>query len=80
LIPHSLRLPFFASPVVNGAAGNIEGLGSLGSPLPPYVVWANDTLFGFSLFTFQDKNHLQVQFISSHDGSVLDSAVLYKQH
>ncbi len=67
-------------PVINGAAGNIEGRSSLGSSMPSYVTWADDTEYGFSKLVFEDKNHLTVQFIRSTDGAVLRSSTLYKAH
>ena len=66
--------------VINGAAGNIEGRSSLGSPLPSYVTWGDDTEYGFSKLVFQDTNHLTVQFIRSSDGSILRNSTLYKAH
>lgn len=67
-------------PVVQGAAGHFEGLDSLFSPNPPYIAWANDTLYSFSNILFKDRHHLEVQFIESDTGAVLHSATLYKKH
>ena len=67
-------------PVVTGAAGNIEGGSSLGLFPPKYLAWGNDDDFGFSLVNFLNRTHLEVQFIKALDGSVLDSAILYKAH
>jgi len=45
--------------VVNGAAGNIEGLSTSSSP-PKYVQWTNDDLYGFSKLIFHNKTNLEV--------------------
>jgi len=66
--------------VVNGAAGNIEGLSAISSSPPKYIQWTNDDLYGFSKLIFHNKTNLEVQFISSKDGALLDSATLYKKH
>lgn len=66
--------------VVNGAAGNIEGFSDLSSSPPSYVQWANDNLYGFSKLIFHNKTNLEVQFISSDDGTLLQTATLFKSH
>lgn len=70
------------STVVTGAAGNVEGRASLGdtSAFPSYVDWASDEYYGFSLLKFIDRQHIEVQFVKSDDGTVLDSATLFKKH
>jgi hypothetical protein len=73
-------LPF--SQVITGAAGNLEGRAPLGntSNFPDYVAWASDAYYGFSLLKFIDRQHIEVQFIRSDNGDLLDSATLYKEH
>jgi len=70
--------------IVNGAAGHFEGLDIMTTPdqLPSYgIEWANNgTLYGFNLFKFRDRNHLEIQFVSSKDGKVLNSVTLFKKH
>lgn len=74
---HSVFLLFL---VINGAAGNIEGRAALSSPAPSYLAWGNDSDFGFSLVNFLNRTHLEVQFVRSSDGAVVDNTVLYKAH
>lgn len=66
--------------VVQGAGGHFEGLDPLFSPNPPYIAWANDTVYSFSKILFKDKHHLEVQFIESNTGAILHSATLFKKH
>ena len=68
--------------VVSGAAGNVEGRVLLGnsSTWPDYFAWGNDSYYGYSLINFLDKQHLEVQFIRSDDGAVVDKATLFKKH
>lgn len=68
--------------VVTGAAGNLEGRSALGntSAFPDYVAWASDAYYGFSLLKFLDRQHIEVQFIKSDDGTILDTATLFKKH
>lgn len=65
--------------VVAGAAGNIEGLSKAGTK-PAYTQFVDDTHFGYATFSFKDRTQLQVDFIRSSDGSVLDSSTLVKTH
>ncbi|KAJ7635398.1 Metallo-dependent phosphatase-like protein [Roridomyces roridus] len=70
--------------VVNGAAGHFEGLDLLTTPdkLPSYgIEWFNNgTLYGYNMFKFLDKDHLEIEFISSKDGTVVNSVTLFKKH
>ncbi|KAJ7853904.1 Metallo-dependent phosphatase-like protein [Mycena leptocephala] len=70
--------------LVNGAAGHFEGLDLMTTPdqLPSYgIEWANNgTLYGYNLFKFLDSSHLEIQFVSSKDGEVLNSVMLFKKH
>jgi len=78
--PAGLNNPQAPWYIVNGAAGNIEGFSTISSSPPKYVQWTNDDLYGFSKLIFHNKTNLEVQFISSKDGALLDSATLYKKH
>ncbi|KAL4064768.1 Metallo-dependent phosphatase-like protein [Scleroderma yunnanense] len=78
--PAGLNNPKAPWNIVNGAAGHYDGLDSLNSPLPSYAEVGIDTAYGWSLLTFHNKTHLTHEFISSANGSVLDSATLYKEH
>ncbi|EEA23301.1 hypothetical protein TMatcc_002159 [Talaromyces marneffei ATCC 18224] len=65
--------------IIAGGAGNIEGLTAVGS-VPSYnaFVYADD--YSYSTLRFLDSNNLQVDFIRSSTGEVLDSSVLFKSH
>ncbi|KAF8320020.1 Metallo-dependent phosphatase [Clavulina sp. PMI_390] len=80
--PAGLNNPSAPWYLVSGAAGQVEGRSSLGnsSLFPEYVDWAYDAAWGFSLIKFLDRQHLEVQFIESDTGAVLDSATLFKKH
>lgn len=65
--------------IIAGGAGNIEGLSSVGSNVS-YNAFAYADDFSYATVSFQDSNHLQVDFIQSSTGAVLDSSVLYKAH
>ncbi|KAJ5939037.1 hypothetical protein N7466_002171 [Penicillium verhagenii] len=66
--------------LVNGAAGHYEGLDSVETPLEDYTTVAIDTVYGWSRFTVHNCTHITQDFISSSNGTVLDSATLYKDH
>ncbi|TPX19103.1 uncharacterized protein E0L32_011176 [Thyridium curvatum] len=65
--------------IVAGGAGNIEGLSSVGSNVS-FNAFAYAEDFSFAKITFTDRTHLQVDFIRSSTGDVLDTSVLYKSH
>jgi acid phosphatase type 7 len=65
--------------IVAGGAGNIEGLSSVGSNVS-YNQFAYADDFSYATVAFLDKTHLQVRFIRSEDGAVLDTSTLYKAH
>ncbi|CAJ2510071.1 Uu.00g059710.m01.CDS01 [Anthostomella pinea] len=70
-----------ASPmyIVAGGAGNIEGLSAVGTE-PAYTAFAYADDFSYARLSFLDGNNLQVEFIRSATGEVLDTSVLYKAH
>ncbi|KND87689.1 Acid phosphatase [Tolypocladium ophioglossoides CBS 100239] len=65
--------------IVAGGAGNIEGLALVGKNVS-YNAFAYGDDFSFAKVSFKDKSHLQVDFIRSRTGKVLDTSVLYKSH
>ncbi|MCO5566264.1 hypothetical protein L7F22_019940 [Adiantum nelumboides] len=65
--------------VVIGGAGNIEGHSSI-SGRQSYNDFAYNDSFGYGTLTFHNRTHLEVKFINSVDGSVLDQSMLYKAH
>lgn len=65
--------------IVAGGAGNIEGLSSVGSNISSNrFAYADD--FSYATLNFQDENHLEINFIRSSTGEILDSSTLYKSH
>lgn len=77
--PNGMNNPKAPMYIVAGGAGNIEGLSSVGSNVS-YNAFAYADDFSYATVTFQDENNLQVDFIRSSTGAVLDSSVLYKAH
>lgn len=77
--PAGLNNPKAPWNIVNGAAGHYDGLDTLeGSPYWSEVAF--DTAYGWSRLTFHNRTHLTHEFVSSANGTVLDSATLYKAH
>lgn len=70
------RAPLY---VVAGGAGNIEGLSAVGTR-PDFNAFAYDDDFSYAMVSLLDANHLQVDFIRSSTGEVLDTSTLYKSH
>ena len=77
--PNGFQNPTAPYYVVAGGAGNIEGLSSASNP-PSYVSFAYDTDFSYATIQLADKNHMNIKFIRSYTGEVLDSTTLYKKH
>ncbi|KAH8691669.1 Metallo-dependent phosphatase-like protein [Talaromyces proteolyticus] len=77
--PNGLNNPKAPWYITNGAAGHYDGLDSLVYPLQPYSAVAFDDAYGWSRLTFHNKTHLTHEFVASRNGSVLDSATLYKE-
>lgn len=65
--------------IIAGGAGNIEGLSSAGDNYSTNVFAYGDD-FSYATLGFLDEQHLQVNFIRSSTGDILDSSVLYKSH
>jgi len=77
--PNGMNDPIAPMYIVAGGAGNIEGLSSVGSNVS-YNAFAYAADFSYATMTFLDGNNLQVNFIRSSTGEILDSSVLYKSH
>ncbi|KAH0838885.1 Metallo-dependent phosphatase-like protein [Lanmaoa asiatica] len=77
--PAGLNNPTAPWNIVNGAAGHYDGLDPLTST-PYYSVKAWDNTYGWSRLTFHNRTHLTHEFVASANGSVLDTATLYKAH
>ncbi|KAJ5118306.1 hypothetical protein N7526_009943 [Penicillium atrosanguineum] len=65
--------------IIAGGPGNIEGLSSVGTE-PSYTEFAYADDYSYAQLKFLDENNLQVDFIRSETGVVLDSSTLYKSH
>jgi acid phosphatase type 7 len=63
--------------IVNGAGGHYDGLDT---PTIPYVNTSRKVVvtYGWNLFTVHNCTHLTTEFIASGNGSVLDTATLFK--
>ncbi|GAW11002.1 hypothetical protein ANO14919_003410 [Xylariales sp. No.14919] len=65
--------------IVAGGAGNIEGMSDVGTK-QAYNDFAYADDFSYARVSLLDAHQLQVQFIRSTTGEVLDESVLYKSH
>jgi acid phosphatase len=77
--PKGLQDPAAPMYIVAGGAGNIEGLSSVGTK-PAYNAFAYADDFSYARVSLLDTHQLQVQFIRSTTGEILDESVLYKSH
>jgi hypothetical protein len=77
--PAGMNNPTAPMYIVAGGPGNIEGLSAVGSNVS-FNAFAYADDFSYATVAFQDENHLQVNFIQSSTGAILDSSVLYKAH
>ncbi|KAF7713470.1 Uncharacterized protein PECH_001247 [Penicillium ucsense] len=67
--------------ITNGAAGHYDGLDALSSDRKNYSRFGLDTsnaTYGWSKLTFHNCTHLTHDFVASNNGSVLDTATLFK--
>ncbi|KAJ5771641.1 hypothetical protein N7520_002170 [Penicillium odoratum] len=65
--------------IIAGGAGNIEGLSDVGTE-PDYTEFAYADDYSYATLKFLDEQNLQIDFIRSSTGAVLDSSTLYKSH
>ncbi|KAG9550821.1 Metallo-dependent phosphatase, partial [Aureobasidium melanogenum] len=77
--PAGLNNPTFPAYIIAGGAGNIEGLSDVGSNYSTNVFAYGDE-FSYATLKFKDTQNLQIEFLRSDTGEVLDSSVLYKEH
>lgn len=75
---NGLNNPSYPWYITNGAAGHYDGLDPLKLPLPAYARVAQNTTYGWSRLTFHNCSHLTHEFVASKNGSILDTATLYK--
>jgi 3',5'-cyclic AMP phosphodiesterase CpdA len=67
--------------ITNGAAGHYDGLDALDTARKNYSRFGLDTsnaTYGWSKLTFHNCTHMSHDFIASNNGSVLDTATLFK--
>ena len=76
--PNELNNPSGTWYISNGAAGHYDGLDNLVTPLQSYSRYAQDTAYGWSRLIFHNCTHFTQEFVASANGSVLDTATLYK--
>lgn len=77
--PNGTNNPTAPMYIIAGGAGNIEGLSAV-SDVPSYNAFAYADDYSYSSLKFLNETSLQVDFIRSSTGEVLDSSVLYKSH
>lgn len=78
--PNGLNNPAAPWYIVNGAAGHYDGLDSF-TALTSYHRFGLSTadgIYGWSRLTYHNCTHLTHEFVNSANGTVLDSATLYK--
>ncbi|KAK9478300.1 Metallo-dependent phosphatase-like protein [Lipomyces japonicus] len=78
--PNELNNPSSPWYILNGAGGHYHGLTDYVEPFPDYSRFVQNTTFGWSRLTFHNCTHLTHNFIASANGTVLDSATLFKNH
>jgi acid phosphatase type 7 len=66
--------------ITNGAGGHYDGLDALQVPLQSFAKVAINDTYGWSRLTFHNCSHLTHEFVASRNGSVIDSATLFKDH
>lgn len=79
--PNELNNPSAPWYITNGAAGHYDGLDALQVPYQDYQRFGLDTTnatYGWSKLTFHNCTHLTHDFVASANGTVLDSATLFK--
>ncbi|KAJ5506185.1 Purple acid phosphatase-like N-terminal [Penicillium expansum] len=77
--PNGMEDPKAPMYIIAGGPGNIEGLSSIGSK-PAYTEFAYADDFSYSTLRFLDEQHLQVDFVRSSTGEIVDSSTLFKKH
>lgn len=67
--------------ITNGAAGHYDGLSAMSTTPAPYERFrldVNNATYGWSKLTFHNCTHMTHEFIASKNGTVIDSATLFK--
>ncbi|KAK9485781.1 Metallo-dependent phosphatase-like protein [Lipomyces starkeyi] len=76
--PNELNNPSAPWYILNGLGGHYHGTSQYVEPFPSYLRYIQNTTYGWSKLTFHNCTHLTHEFISSANGSVIDSATLFK--
>ncbi|OJJ45137.1 hypothetical protein ASPZODRAFT_2111045 [Penicilliopsis zonata CBS 506.65] len=77
--PNGMHNPSAPLYIVAGGAGNIEGLSTVGSE-PSYTAFAYADDYSYSSLTFLNDTALEIKFLRSSTGQVLDTSILIKDH
>lgn len=77
--PAGMQDPKAPMYIVAGGAGNIEGLTSVGRNVS-YNAFAYADDFSYATIRFVDAQNLEVDFLRSSTGELLDSSRLFKSH
>jgi len=77
--PAELNNPKAPWYITNGAAGHYDGLDPLPATLQSYTRAAIQLVYGWSRLTAHNCTHLTHEFVASGNGSVLDTATLFKR-
>lgn len=80
--PNGMDDPAAPMYIVAGGAGNVEGVSGVDiePDLPAYAAWSYTADWSYGALRVMDRNRLQVDFVRSATGEVLDSSVLFKGH
>jgi len=66
--------------IINGAAGNVEGLNTAKGSLAPYTAMLDNSDFGYGTLHVANATAMHWQYFRSTDNSVLDDIWIYKTH
>lgn len=77
--PAGLNNPKAPMYIVSGGTGNIEGISRVGKK-PSFTAFAYDEDFSYATIKFKDAQQMQIDFIRSSTGEVVDTSVLKKKH
>ncbi|KAK3486184.1 Metallo-dependent phosphatase-like protein [Neurospora hispaniola] len=77
--PAGMENPKAPMYIVAGGAGNVEGLTKVGKNVSTNR-FAYDDAFSYATVNFLDEQRMQVDFINSETGAILDRSVLFKKH
>ncbi|RDL31035.1 Purple acid phosphatase [Venustampulla echinocandica] len=78
--PNELDNPSAPWYITNGAAGHYSGLSALAAPKPyqRFGLDVTDGVYGWSRLTFHNCTHMTHEYVASKNGTVMDTATLFK--